>query len=106
MVAGTIKLRQRMGAPADLVKRAPSFGGVWVTSPGSRGDGMEHDRLPVASSDARNEDNLPTTALGARCSEEMHRFLRQEPSTERCCLILFRRALADHDDDAWAALHT
>lgn len=67
---------------------------------------MGHDRLPAASSDARDEDNLPTTALGARCSEEMRRFLRQEPSTERCCLILFRRALADHDDDAWAALHT
>src|SRR6202049_729528 len=43
--------------------------------------------------------------LARCCSEETNKFLRQSVSNDRFCLELFRRAIVQHDDDAWACIY-
>lgn len=50
------------------------------------------------------EHSVPT--LARLCGEETARYLRHEPYAERYCLELFRRAVEQRDDDAWAAVYT
>ncbi len=43
--------------------------------------------------------------LARLCGEETARYLRHEPSTTEYGFELFRRAIVEHDDAAWAAVH-
>jgi DNA-directed RNA polymerase specialized sigma24 family protein len=43
--------------------------------------------------------------LSRRCGEETARYLRRESYAERFCLELFRRAILQRDDAAWAAVY-
>lgn len=48
---------------------------------------------------------LPLRDLVRRCKEETGRYRRGEPYSERYCLELFRRAIVQRDDEAWAATY-
>ena len=43
--------------------------------------------------------------LARCCSDETNKFLRQNVSNDRYCLELFRRAIVQRDDDAWACIY-
>lgn len=47
---------------------------------------------------------MPTATLAEACREETARFGRREPSHDLPCLELFRRAVVERADDAWAAV--
>ena len=47
---------------------------------------------------------LPLLELARRCREETLRFLRGEPRDDAFCFEVFERAVAQRDDDAWAAI--
>src|SRR5437588_8900709 len=48
---------------------------------------------------------LSTRELANRCLEETRKFLRGHPSDERYSLALFRRAIVERDEHAWASLY-
>lgn len=48
---------------------------------------------------------LPVAELAASCRAETARYRRGEPCCEDYALELFRRAIVQHDDAAWAALY-
>ena len=48
---------------------------------------------------------LAINDLARCCSEETNKFLRQSVSNDRYCLELFRRAIVNRDDDAWACIY-
>ncbi len=48
---------------------------------------------------------LPVNDLARCCSEETHKFLRQKASNDRYCMELFRRAIVQRDNDAWACVY-
>jgi RNA polymerase sigma factor (sigma-70 family) len=48
---------------------------------------------------------LSINELARCCSEETNKFLKQSVSSDRFCLELFRRAITNHDDDAWACIY-
>jgi hypothetical protein len=50
-------------------------------------------------------ESLTVADLSRRCAEETARYLRREPSAERFCLELWRRAVVRRDDDAWSAIY-
>src|SRR5690242_1710727 len=50
-------------------------------------------------------ETLTVTELAQRCGEETNRYLRRETYAERFCLELFRRAIVQRDDAAWAAVY-
>ncbi len=50
-------------------------------------------------------DTLTIAELTQRCSEETARYIRHEAYAERFCLELFRRAILQRDDAAWAAVY-
>jgi len=50
-------------------------------------------------------EHLPLAQLVTCCSEETRRFLKGEPSDDRYCLELFRRAIGGGCEDAWACLY-
>jgi hypothetical protein len=50
-------------------------------------------------------DTLTIAELTQRCSEETARYIRREAYAERFCLELFRRAILQRDDAAWAAVY-
>jgi RNA polymerase sigma factor (sigma-70 family) len=58
---------------------------------------------PAWASSAAPE--LETAELAARCATETRRFRYGTPHTERYCFALFRRALVERDERAWAALY-
>jgi RNA polymerase sigma factor (sigma-70 family) len=43
--------------------------------------------------------------LARCCSEETNKFLKQSVSNDRYCLELFRRAITQRDEDAWACVY-
>jgi DNA-directed RNA polymerase specialized sigma24 family protein len=43
--------------------------------------------------------------LSGHCREQTARYLRDEPSHDRFCLELFRRAIVDRDEAAWSAIY-
>jgi hypothetical protein len=47
---------------------------------------------------------LTTGALAAACQDEARRFQRREPTTGSHCIELFRRAVCDRDNAAWASV--
>lgn len=49
---------------------------------------------------------MSLAALVDRCSLEMNKFRRREPSDDQYCLEIFRRALQHKQDDAWEVLYT
>jgi hypothetical protein len=46
----------------------------------------------------------PVSALTAACRRETDRFRRGEPSCDEYCFELFRRAVCDQDESAWAVV--
>jgi hypothetical protein len=50
-------------------------------------------------------EQLSTNELARCCAEETAKFLRQHKSNDRYCLELFRRAIAESDNDAWASIY-
>src|SRR5712691_3904332 len=48
---------------------------------------------------------LSINDLARCCSEETNKFLKQSVSNDRFCLELFRRAITNRDDDAWACIY-
>src|SRR5712691_1394008 len=48
---------------------------------------------------------LSINDLARCCSEETNKFLKQSVSNDRFCLELFRRAIVNRDDDAWACIY-
>src|SRR5690349_4903477 len=69
--------------------------------PGLRGQGDSASGYP------RGEplQVLSINELARCCSEETNKFLKQSVSSDRFCLELFRRAITNHDDDAWACIY-
>lgn len=62
---------------------------------------LEMDEL-----DAQAEAELASVDdLSRRCGEETSRYMRREPSISAYGFELFRRAIVEHDDAAWAAVH-
>src|ERR671924_342434 len=61
---------------------------------GSQSDGVS----PVES--------LSINDLARCCCEETNKFLKQSVSNDRFCLELFRRAIVNRDDDAWACIYS
>lgn len=49
---------------------------------------------------------LSLAALAAACGEETGKFLRHEPTDDRCCFELLRRAIQGGDQLAWEAVVT
>lgn len=47
---------------------------------------------------------MSLSALEDRCASEINNYRRREPSNDRYCLEIFRRALLQHDDNAWEML--
>lgn len=47
---------------------------------------------------------LPLARVAARCREETEKYRRREPHSTAFCYELFRRAMAEGDQDAWARL--
>jgi DNA-directed RNA polymerase specialized sigma24 family protein len=47
---------------------------------------------------------LTVSELAHRCGEETARYLRGEPRSDRFCFELFRRAVIERDEAAWAAV--
>ncbi len=50
-------------------------------------------------------EEVSVSRLAELCGEETARYLRREPYAERYCLELFRRAVAERDDEAWEAVY-
>jgi RNA polymerase sigma factor (sigma-70 family) len=50
-------------------------------------------------------ERLSINELAQRCSEETNKFLKQNTSNDRYCLEMFRRAIINRDDDAWASIY-
>src|SRR5579884_656433 len=48
---------------------------------------------------------LSINDLARCCAEETSKFLKQSVSNDRYCLELFRRAIVNRDDDAWACIY-
>lgn len=48
---------------------------------------------------------VPLATLVDACRQETARFLRQEPSQDRFCFEIFRRAICDGDQAAWDAIY-
>ncbi len=59
---------------------------------------------------SQNSQSPPQTLsineLARCCSEETNKFLKQSVSNDRFCLELFRRAIVQRDDDAWACIYS
>ncbi len=51
-------------------------------------------------------DEMSLQALAHHSLQEMHKFLRKEPSDERYCLELLRRALVEQDEAAWTIVYS
>ena len=49
---------------------------------------------------------MPVAELTRRCAEEMARYKRRQRSDPRYCYELFRCALAEGDEEAWAAIYS
>ena len=47
---------------------------------------------------------LTVSEVARRCGEETTRYLRGEPRDDRFCFDLFRRAVVEGDEEAWAAV--
>ncbi|MDB5076172.1 MAG: hypothetical protein JWO42_2351 [Chloroflexi bacterium] len=43
--------------------------------------------------------------LSDQCREQTERYLRDEPSLDKFCMELFRRAIVDRDERAWSAIY-
>ena len=67
------------------------------TEPGP-GLGGKSDSVPPM-------ERLSINELARCCSEETNKFLKQSASNDRFCLELFRRAIVNRDDDAWACIY-
>lgn len=50
-------------------------------------------------------EQLSVNELARCCSEETTKFLKQSASNDRYCLELFRRAIVQRSDDAWACIY-
>lgn len=50
--------------------------------------------------------SLSLAVVCRRCREEIARYRRGEPHDERFCLELFRRAVAEHDENCWQELQS
>ena len=50
-------------------------------------------------------EDMSLAELVSRCSQEMGKFRRKEPSDESYCLEIFRRALIGHNEAAWTVLY-
>lgn len=48
---------------------------------------------------------LAISDLARCCAEETNKFLKQSVSNDRYCLEMFRRAIVQRDDDAWACIY-
>ena len=48
---------------------------------------------------------LAINDLARCCAEETNKFLKQSMSNDRYCLEMFRRAIVQRDDDAWACIY-
>ncbi len=55
---------------------------------------------------APQPERLSINELARCCSEETSKFLKQSTSNDRYCLELFRRAIVNRDDDAWACIYS
>src|SRR5216683_364533 len=48
--------------------------------------------------------NMRLSALADRCMSEINKYRRGEASSDQYCLEIFRRAMLDHDGEAWRFL--
>ncbi len=62
---------------------------------GSRGNGER----------AQQAGSLSVNELARYCAEETNKFLKQSVSNDRFCLELFRRAIMQRDEAAWASIY-
>jgi DNA-directed RNA polymerase specialized sigma24 family protein len=72
---------------------------------------MESHNFSRASNKGGRDDGIPRlellsiSELAHHCSEETVKFLKQHASNDLYCLELFRRAIGEHDDSAWACIY-
>lgn len=52
-----------------------------------------------------SSERSPVAELERRCAEEMARYRSSQPHNPRYCYELFRRALAERDEEAWEAVY-
>jgi hypothetical protein len=55
--------------------------------------------------ESSNFSRVSVTDLARLCTEETNKFLKQIASNDCFCLELFRRAIVDHNDDAWESIY-
>lgn len=60
----------------------------------------------IATIDERTSEQLPVAELVQETRGEIAQFLRGQPTDDVYGLALFRRAIAERDDQAWAGLYT
>lgn len=70
----------------------------------SQSSGIQPEMRGQGNSAPRTE-LLSIAELARCCSEETNKFLKQSASSDRFCLELFRRAIINRDDEAWASLY-
>src|SRR6266581_2118630 len=58
----------------------------------SRAMGIDMEELPK---------NMRLSALADRCMSEINKYRHGEASSDQYCLEIFRRAMLEHDDEAW-----
>jgi DNA-directed RNA polymerase specialized sigma24 family protein len=60
---------------------------------------------PLPAGETRMMEGFTVEDLSRRCEEESARYLRHETYTDRFCFELFRRAIVERNDVAWAAVY-
>lgn len=74
-----------------------------LSQPAGAQTGMRGDS--DKSEGALRPEQLSINQLAQCCSEETNKFLKQSASNDRYCHELFRRAIVNRDDDAWACIY-
>jgi RNA polymerase sigma factor (sigma-70 family) len=79
-------------------RNRPQFSGPQAGLSGQGDDTLEYPQgVPIQL--------LHINDLARCCSEETHKFLRQNASNDRYCMEIFRRAIVLRDNDAWACIY-
>jgi hypothetical protein len=66
--------------------------------------GQSASRLVAQSAGSAVACAMSLTDLAQRCTSEMNKYRRREPSDDQYCLEIFRRAVVQRENDAWAVL--
>jgi RNA polymerase sigma factor (sigma-70 family) len=93
---------QSIGPERGLVGQGRSGQEIFPTSQASQVSEMSPLSQPPQEPSLQR---LSINDLARCCSEETSKFLKQSVSNDRYCLELFRRAIVNRDDDAWACIY-